>query len=732
MTRKNRLISIIAGSLIGLAVLALLSPYLAAFALGHLLVGQGFGFATVERLAIHPVDGRIELRGLQAGRTAINQLQLNSLQLELDTAALLDRTLRIRSLKVDGLRLHLQQFHDGSLQLGGLLLPATTPAPPPVTEGTPRWRVELQSLSLNDDQVNILTPQLRAELLIDNGIIDQLSLPQGETNTHFSLNGVLNEAPLQLQGEARPFDEAPSGKLTFKLEGLELARLLPRLPQLLPELEHYQARVSIDTRVEATAGLTSVRQQGTLHIDTLHLQQYGLGVEAESLEWQGTLELASLQPSLSGRLGLTALNLSERGHSLLSAGSIDIADIQLANSRRLSVGTIDMRSLQLRVALDKQGQPQLPKLRGATLKKVSASEDDMRPPTSPADSRTEMALHLGPLAISEATIHFRDDSVSPSFQERLLIQTLRFSGLDTEKPDDSSELTLKARIGDFALIDLQAKARPFTPKVNLEAQLGLKQLELPPLSPYLAKLLGYQFENGQLGQQLKLTIEDNQMEGKADIHLSNLDVEEAVQVSEQSLKAKLEVPLGTALALLRDNDNNIQLNVPFKGDIAAPNFDAGNVINTALAKALKVGGLGYLKLALQPYGTALSVLQMAGKALKYIPLDPVPYAPGKSAAEAADAQYLQKLSALMGKRPGLRLRLCGFATETDRQLLAKGEGGKPREVNNEELRALAAERSRALKKRMVDEHGLDPARLFLCHPELDEDGDAEGRVEIGI
>ncbi len=656
MKRKGRLISIIAAVLVGLA---LLSPYLFALIAERVMVAQGFGFASIERLVIHPLDGRIELHGLHAGRTGVEQLRLERLELSLETSALLQRHIHIEHITLQGLRMSLQRFHDGGLNIGGLLVPLSEESSP---SSDKPWSLQLGTLELHDQHIDISHPQLRAQLRIDDGAVSGF-LPTG-----LAINGAINGAPLHLHGELN--DLSPSLRLKVELKDLVIERLLPRL-----SLEHYQGRLSLEGEVSID-GLSNIAYQG--------------------------------------RFGLEEIAVVHQGLNLEFAG-LDVEGIQLPNLNELTIRAIDLKSPRMQLALDREGRPRLPVIAG---KEGESSE----PPK----------ILLGPLSISDLQLAFSDESVTPPFAERLIIDEFNLSGIDNQDSEAESTLQLKGRIGDFALITLDAHLSPFSDKVNLGGELEIKQLELPPLSPYLAGLLGYQFENGQLEQKLNISIDDNQMQGKAEIRLSNLDVDEAVQLSEGSLKAKMEVPLGTALALLRDNDDNITLEVPFKGDIASPEFDAGDVVNTALAKALKVGGIGYLKLALQPYGTALSLLQMAGKALKHIPLDPVNYAAAESDPGAAEAAYLQKLATLMNEREGLRLRLCGIATASDRQALKERSKDKKAEISNEQLRALAAERGRALKKRLVDEYGIDAGRLFLCHPEIDENSDAIGRVEIGI
>ncbi len=64
----------------------------------------------------------------------------------------------------------------------------------------------------------------------------------------------------------------------------------------------------------------------------------------------------------------------------------------------------------------------------------------------------------------------------------------------------------------------------------------------------------------------------------------------------------------------------------------------------------------------------------------------------------------------------------------------KDQQGKPapRIVTDEQILAFAKERALNIKKLLIEEHGIDSGRLFICNPEIDDAEDAKPRVDLTI
>jgi hypothetical protein len=137
-----------------------------------------------------------------------------------------------------------------------------------------------------------------------------------------------------------------------------------------------------------------------------------------------------------------------------------------------------------------------------------------------------------------------------------------------------------------------------------------------------------------------------------------------------------------------------------------------------LTRALRTASVSYLKYFFQPYGTLITVAELADKALQ-LRLDPVPFPPGAAIPAPETKDYLEKVGKLLQERTNLRVKLCGKAVPRDG-------------LSGDAARALAAMRAETLKDYFASQYGIATDRLFLCDPELDKDEAAQPRVDLTL
>ncbi|HAM46745.1 MAG TPA: hypothetical protein DCO73_03300, partial [Alphaproteobacteria bacterium] len=273
-----------------------------------------------------------------------------------------------------------------------------------------------------------------------------------------------------------------------------------------------------------------------------------------------------------------------------------------------------------------------------------------------------------------------------------------------------------------------------------DAVLQVRTLELPVISPYTQRYLGYALTRGRLDAKVDATVAAGQLTADSQLKLSKLKMEVADQDKAAPMQAQIDLPINTALSLLRDSDDIIALSLPVSGPLDNPQIGIGQVINKALGKALKATVATTLT-ALFPVTGVLVVANLAGTPkLKF---NPVTFDPGQDALPDAQTAYLDEVAALLKARPAVELTFCGRVTEADREALAgedaeKGEKPKPAgdekaaepSVADAALLALGDRRVNRVKRYLVDAHSLEPARMFECKSAIDTGTDARPHVEV--
>lgn len=326
-----------------------------------------------------------------------------------------------------------------------------------------------------------------------------------------------------------------------------------------------------------------------------------------------------------------------------------------------------------------------------------------------------------------SSIYVQDNSISPALQRTLEIETLSLRNLNTQKKDQATVLALKARNGKYATLQGDVTIWPLADKLTMDSELVIKEAELPPYSSYLATILGYQIDSGQLDLDLKLKSKNGILDGTSHVLLREFDLG-GRQDSSTVIKAGA-VPLNIAVSVLKDSDNNIDLDIPLSGDIENPAFGWQDFLLLPVRKALFSASSTYLMQTFVPYANVISIAQFAGDQLLRIRVEPLIFTAEDSNLNESQAVFLQQLSALMKDKKDSQLKACGIASYLD-----LGLPSPPVSIDDEskeKARVLAQKRADHLKDYLVNE-GIASSRIFLCSPEIDLSKSSKPRVELNF
>ena len=224
-----------------------------------------------------------------------------------------------------------------------------------------------------------------------------------------------------------------------------------------------------------------------------------------------------------------------------------------------------------------------------------------------------------------------------------------------------------------------------------------------------------------------MRIKDNVLDGKAELNINQLILVPADKGKMAKMTQQLSMPLDSALSLLRDDNDDIKLGIPVKGDVNSPDFNTSDIINTALGNAMQGTVKNVLKYALQPYGLIFMATEKVYGAATAIKLDSLIFSAGDDSLSADAINYLERIGELMQKRPNLRIRVCGVSTMQDRttlQLTANTPTQAPQGAETE-LLTLANNRTATVKSLLISTYNINATRLFTCAPKVELSDDAK-------
>ncbi len=259
-------------------------------------------------------------------------------------------------------------------------------------------------------------------------------------------------------------------------------------------------------------------------------------------------------------------------------------------------------------------------------------------------------LRFGPVVLSAGSVRFTDYFIEPNYSADLSELAGRLGAFSSEPPADGAapamaELELAGRVQGSAALQIAGRLNPLAKPLALDIQGRVRDLDLPPLSPYAVKYVGHGIERGKLGMDVRYTVlPDGQLTAGNRLVLHQLVFGEPVEGAPASLPVRL------AAALLADRNGVIDLDLPISGSLNDPQFSLGPVILRA------VGSL-VLKAVTSPF--SLLANAFGGGAAEQ---GAVAFPPGSAELDAAALEGLEKVARSLRDRPALRLTVMGHAS----------------------------------------------------------------------
>jgi hypothetical protein len=180
-------------------------------------------------------------------------------------------------------------------------------------------------------------------------------------------------------------------------------------------------------------------------------------------------------------------------------------------------------------------------------------------------------------------------------------------------------------------------------------------VDLSPTSPYAGKFLGYRLNRGRLGVQASYVVTQRQLTATNAVVLDQFTLGEKVQSPDAT-----KLPVKLAIALLKDRNGRIEVNLPIDGSLDDPQFRIGTVIVHVLVHVVT-------KIVTSPFAALGALFGGRGEEISY-----QDFAPGSARLEAANVQKLNDLITALYERPGLELQIEGsFEPNADGEALRR-------------------------------------------------------------
>jgi hypothetical protein len=550
---------------------------------------------------------------------------------------------------------------------------AATAPPPPTDAATrasaPSWAVAVQDVQLDGGamsfsdkagakpvafEVSAVKAQLGGLLLDDRPaskaqaakpmpLTASLRLATGRFEPgKVDFNGSLGLAPIQAQGR-------------LVVDRLPLQAFEPYFAEAL-NIELLRADASFKGRVAYRQLPAGTQAQVTGDVALEEFRANTLAPSEDLLAWKA-LNLrglhVALEPAKATRVDVKETVLTDffARVIVMPDGRINLQDLVKGNAPETSATAAPAADATKTIAAT-QGTALAGGPKGS---QTSAQPISPAAPAATASGGPPAVVSFGPISLINGKVLFSDRFVKPNYSADLTELTGKLSAFSSVAPaaaaggapvaPNMADLELRGRAEGTASLEILGKLNPLAKPLALDIKGKVRDLELPPLSPYSVKYSGYGINRGKLSVDVGyVVLPDGRLTATNKVILNQLAFGEKVPGSTASLPVKL------AVALLADRNGVIDIDLPISGSLNDPQFSLGPIIVKVIINVI-------VKAITAPFSLLASALGGGGEELSTVGFN------AGSAELGPEAKAgLDKVAKALAERPSLQLTVVGTSS----------------------------------------------------------------------
>ena len=478
------------------------------------------------------------------------------------------------------------------------------PKPAPVAPSKP-WQVLLKDVELRDYRVHLADKEPKTPVALDIGPLN-LNLKNFDS---------LNRSPFTLNLDT---GVGKQGKLTASGD-VNLSPVSARLKVTTKDIDLRVAQAYIDPfiRLELRSGMLGS----------------DLAVDLKSTE--------PLAFTVAGRAQVDQLHTLDtlKNRDFLKWQKLVLEDVKYQHGESLSITRVNFEKPYVRFMINDDR---------------TTNVDDLLIPqpagsgAKPAASKSKpLGIHVGGIAINDGSANFADFSLTPNFQTAVQQLNGQIGTIDSRQAKPAS-VNIAGKVDRYAPVTIKGSVNPFDPMASLDIATSFKRVELTTLTPYSGKFAGYRIRKGRLNLDLHYLITQGQLKAENKVVIEQLQLGEKVDSPDA-----VNLPLKLAIALLKDSDGRISIELPVTGDLNNPQFSVMPIVWQTLRNLV-------VRAAQAPFKFIGGLITGGGSE----DLGTVSFAPGSSELSPEAQKALTTLADALKQRPALRLEIEGTAAQS--------------------------------------------------------------------
>jgi hypothetical protein len=594
------------------------------------------------------------------------------------TIDLSQRLMQIDSVALSGLKLLTWLEPNGSLNLmqfaaqptAGVSVPPSTAPAPSAANGSAAgplapdkagaaWRVELKDFKLRDASISAEDRSVQPAVKV---VLAPLSVQIGGASLDLSkpvdvkLDTRINDTgSLAVSGQVTP--QPASASLKVNLSGIDLTTAQPYIAQR-SSLTLRSGRLGGEAQVDFSQAAGTAADQAARSSHRPKAKPAAAAKNAPAFSFSGDIDLEDLH---------TVDDL--RHDDLIKWERLDIRGLNFQqNPSRLDIAEVVVRKPYARVIIESDTTLNVANAlkspgadKGGIAPEAARNKSQVKSPDAATSStQTQGATAAMPMAIKKVLIkdglaNFTDLSVTPHFTAA--IQQLEGSVLGlSSKPGSRATVDLDGAVDAFSPVSIKGQVNLLGTPLYADLALDFRNMELSIFNPYSGKFAGYNITKGKLSTELHYKVEGRKLDAQHHVVIDQLEFGDKTDS-----KDAVSLPIKLAVALLKDRNGVIDLNLPVTGSLDDPKFRLGPIIWKVFVNILE-------KAVTAPFAL-LGSLFGGGPDLQFID-----FRPGAAALDASQADKVASIVKALQGRPQLKIEVpIAAVAELDRPALIDSE-----------------------------------------------------------
>jgi hypothetical protein len=304
----------------------------------------------------------------------------------------------------------------------------------------------------------------------------------------------------------------------------------------------------------------------------------------------------------------------------------------------------------------------------------------------PAKPLTPLPMSIGVVRFVNASANYADLWIKPSFAVGIQTLSGTVTGLSSD-PASRAHIELNGKVDRYSPVHIGGSVNLLSAALYTDVTMAFKDLDLTIVNPYSGYFAGYLIDKGKLSVEVSYKIDQRQLDARQHFVVDQLELGDRVDTP-----GAAHLPLKLAVALLKDRNGVIDLELPMNGSLDDPKFRIGPIIWKIFVNVI-------VKAATAPFAL-LGHLFGGGEHMNVVEFDP-----GSAQLDKPAREQLAALAKALEERPQLKLDVpIVFSGSLDAAQLAAAR------LQGE----LAA---RALESRAGRKHADTAAEVALADPE---------------